>query len=87
MFVTEKMYIAVVLQDLLELDVLFLDEVSMIDVDAWAAMSEMLSIADHSRHADGVDDNDPFGCISVICFGDFKQLFFPQDVTYCNCNC
>ena len=47
----------------------------MIDSDAWQAIAEMLSLADHSRRPDlKSDDGDPFGNISVILFGDFKQL-------------
>ena len=62
------------IKELLELEVLFLDEISMIDVDAWQAMAEMLGLADHSRSPDAPSDGDPFGSIAVVCFGDFKQL-------------
>ena len=46
----------------------------MIDSDAWQASAETLSLADHSRRPDVKSDGDPFGNISVILFGDFKQL-------------
>ena len=62
------------IKDLLELEILFLDEISMIDVDAFEAMSEILGIADHSREPDVLTDGDPFGNIAVVMFGDFKQL-------------
>ena len=58
---------------LIELEVFLLDEVSMIDVDAWTAMVELLSIADHSRRPDQ-RVSDAFGNIHVLIFGDFKQL-------------
>ena len=51
---------------LLELEVLFLDEISMIDVDAWLAMAEMLSLADHSRRPEAPADGDPFGSIALV---------------------
>ena len=59
---------------LLSLQVLFLDEVSMLDVDIWDAMSKILSIADHSRHRGFTEEADEYGCVHVILFGDFKQL-------------
>lgn len=59
---------------LLSLQVLFLDEVSMLDVDIWDAMSKILSIADHSRHRGFREEADEYGCVHVILFGDFKQL-------------
>ena len=61
-------------KDLLELEILFLDEISMIDIDAWEAMSEILGLADHSRRPDAPADDDPFGNVAVVLFGDFKQL-------------
>lgn len=59
---------------LMELEVFLLDEVSMIDVDAWTAMVELLSIADHSRRPDQ-SVSDAFGNIHVLLFGDFKDIF------------
>jgi len=60
-------------KNLMALDVFLLDEVSMIDVDAWDTMVELLSIADHSRRPER-NTGDAFGNIHVILFGDFKQL-------------
>ena len=58
----------------LSLQVLFLDEVSMLDVDIWDAMSKILSIADHSRNYGFKKEADEYGSVHVILFGDFKQL-------------
>eukprot|EP00973_Karenia_brevis_P020931 2878410-Karenia_brevis.AAC.1 len=62
------------IKELLELEVLFVDEMSMIDVDAWLAMSELYSLADHSRRLDAQADGDPFGNIALVLLGDFMQL-------------
>ena len=44
---------------LISLQVLFLDEVSMLDVDIWEAMTKLLGIADHARHSNKfLDDSD-----------------------------
>lgn len=59
---------------LLELEVLLLDEISMIDTDAWLAMAELLSIVDHTRRPDARDNADALGSLAVILFGDYKQL-------------
>ena len=58
---------------LMKLQVLLLDEVSMLDIDAWAAICSILSTVDHSRRPD-VESSDAFGSLHVILFGDFKQL-------------
>ena len=60
-------------QSLMELEVLFVDEVSMIDDDCWSVISELFSIIDHSKrpHERG---SDAFGDKHMILFGDFKQL-------------
>jgi len=60
-------------QSLMELEVLFCDEVSMIDDDCWSVISELCSVIDHSKrpHARSAD---AFGNIHVLLFGDFKQL-------------
>ena len=57
---------------LMSLEVLFIDEVSMIDVDCWQTISTLFSIIDHSKrpHARGADS---FGELHVLLFGDFKQ--------------
>ena len=59
---------------LISLQVLLLDEVSMLDVDIWDAMSKILSIADHTRHRGFREEADEYGSVHVILFGDFKQL-------------
>ena len=53
---------------LLDLEVLFIDEVSMIDVDCWATVSAMFAAVTHSKRPDarGADD---FGEIHLILFG------------------
>ena len=58
---------------LMALEVLLLDEVSMIDVDCFACLASILSNIDHSKrpNAQGADD---FGNVHVLLFGDFKQL-------------
>ena len=58
---------------LMKLQVLLLDEVSMLDIEAWTAICSILSTIDHSRRP-GVQDSDAFGSLHVIRFGDFKQL-------------
>ena len=59
---------------LISLQVLLLDEVSMLDVDIWDAMSKILPIADHTRHRGFREEADEYGSVHVILFGDFKQL-------------
>ena len=54
---------------LMKLQVLLLDEVSMLDVEAWAAICSILSTIDHSRRPDAAS-SDVFGSLSVILFGD-----------------
>ena len=60
-------------KDLVEMEVLLLDEVSMMDTDAWLTLVELCSVADHNRRPNPVD-GDGFGNVHVILFGDFKQL-------------
>ena len=54
---------------LMSLQVLLLDEVSMLDIDAWAAICSILSTIDHSRRPE-VESTDVFGSLNVILFGD-----------------
>ena len=54
---------------LMKLQVLLLDEVSMLDIEAWTAICSILSTIDHSRRPD-VQDSDAFGSLHVILFGD-----------------
>ena len=53
---------------LMKLQVLLLDEVSMLDIEAWTAICSILSTIDHSRRPD-VLDSDAFGSPHVILFG------------------
>ena len=43
--------------------------VSMMDVDCWATIVELLSVVDHNRRPNA-RDADPFGEVHVILFGD-----------------
>eukprot|EP00973_Karenia_brevis_P094463 12422633-Karenia_brevis.AAC.1 len=58
---------------LMLLEVLLIDEVSMIDVDCFNAIAEILSLIDHSKRPDK-QPVDAYGNVHVILFGDFKQL-------------
>ena len=58
--------------DLLSMEVLLLDEVSMIDDQCFAGICEVLSIIDHSRRPNA-READCFGPLHLIIFGDFKQ--------------
>ncbi len=60
-------------QSLMSLEVLFLDEVSMIDNVCWDVISTLFSIIDHSKRP-RERRTDSFGELHVILFGDFKQL-------------
>ena len=52
---------------LMKLQVLLLDEVSMLDTDAWNAICSILCTIDHSRRPDA-QDGDAFGSLHVILF-------------------
>ena len=58
--------------DLMMLEVLLLDEVSMLDTDCFDGMCEELSIIDHSRRP-SARAADCFGPVHVLLFGDFKS--------------
>ena len=58
---------------LMVLEVLLLDEVSMLDTDCFTGICNVLSIIDHSRRPEA-RAADCFGPVHVILFGDFKQL-------------
>ena len=58
---------------LVELEVLLLDESSMLDGDGYSAIEEVLSITDHNRRPNG-DSHDSIGNMHLLLFGDFKQL-------------
>ena len=55
------------------LEVMLLDEVSMLDTDCFTDICNVLSIIDHSRRPEA-RAADCFGPVHVILFGDFKQL-------------
>ena len=60
---------------LMAMEVLLLDEVSMIDTPCWSTIVELLSIIDHNRKPGAtVSANDVFGDMHIVLFGDFKQL-------------
>ena len=59
--------------ELIAMEVLLLDEFSMLDKKCFEGISEILSIIDHSRRP-GVASPDPFGSVHLQLFGDFKQL-------------
>ena len=56
---------------LLSMELLLLDEVSMIDTGVWCAMAEILSNVDHTSRPEATR-SDEFGCVHLILFGDFK---------------
>jgi len=60
---------------LMALQVLLIDEVSMVDVDCYSTIAELLSIVDHSRRPT-VSGADAFGNMHVILFGDFKHPIY-----------
>jgi len=53
---------------LLALEILFIDEVSMIDVECWRALSTILAAASHAKQPDARAADD-FGEIHMILFG------------------
>ena len=59
--------------ELLALDVLLLDEVSMIDDACFAGICDVLSIIDHSRRP-AERGADCFGPLHMLLFGDESQL-------------
>jgi hypothetical protein len=59
--------------DLMAMQVLLLDEVSMMDVDCWATIKHLLSNVDHSKRPTAHGGH-AFGQVHVILFGDMKQL-------------
>ena len=50
------------------LEVLLLDEVSMLDVDIWESMTKILGLADHARHGFR-SESDEYGSTHLILFG------------------
>jgi len=53
-------------------DVLMIDEISMMDVDIWQGIEEVMSIVDHNRRP-RASAGDNFGHVHVVLFGDYKH--------------
>ena len=51
----------------------------MMDTDSWNAIAGIMSCVDHTRrpHAN-CEEDDPFGALHVLLFGDFKQTVDSQ---------
>ena len=60
--------------ELLNLEILLLDEVSMIDERCYSGICDVLSIIDHTRRPTERASADCFGPMHILLFGDFKQL-------------
>ena len=58
---------------LIQLQVLLLDEVSMLDYVCFNSICKVLSDIDHCRRPDATAHSDLLGCIAFILFGDLKQ--------------
>ena len=58
---------------LLKMDVLLLDEVSMMDTDCWSSIAELMSMVDHSKRPDAVH-SDALGSTHVILMGALLAL-------------
>ena len=61
-------------QALLAMKALLLDEISMVDVESWWKLEEILGSAQVARNASGREPTDAFGELHVVLFGDFQQL-------------
>ena len=59
---------------LIKLQVLLLDEVSMLDYICFNSICKVLSDIDHCRRPDAAVDSDFLGSIHIVLFGDLKQL-------------
>ncbi len=59
---------------LVQMEVLLLDEVSMLDCDIFSSVTTLLNLCDHTRKGRADPNADEFGDCHVILFGDFKQL-------------
>ena len=55
------------------LEVLFIDEVSMIDVDCWSAVSQLFEALDREKRPNAHAE-DAFGDINLILFGLLYQM-------------
>ena len=59
--------------ELIAMEVLLLDEFSMLDKKCFEGISEILSIIDHSRRP-GVASPDPFGSVHLLLFGGKRSF-------------
>ena len=58
---------------LLSMQVLMIDEYSMLDEPAWNTIANLLSMIDHTRRPHDVNAT-ALGNCHVLLFGDFKQV-------------
>ena len=59
---------------LIQLEVLLLDEASMLDKNCFTSICKVLSDIENCRRPDARVDSDTFGSIHIVLFGDLKQL-------------
>ena len=62
--------------ELIAMEVLLLDEFSMLDLRCFEGIQEILGIIDHSRRP-GVTTSDPFGSVHMILFGGERFVCYP----------
>lgn len=72
----------VIYQNLTDLDILLIDEISMVDSELFEKMSTIFSLIKYKKYNDITLLEKPFGNIQVILIGDFCQLA-PVKGTYC----
>ena len=46
-----------------------MDEVSMVDTEAWEAMTKLLGLASHAKHRGFREADDEYGSVHLILFG------------------
>ena len=60
---------------LAKMNVLLIDEISMVDLDLFGGCAECLATIDQMKRGRPADaDRDPFGQIHLLLFGDYKQV-------------
>ena len=59
--------------ELVQMQALLLDEVSMLDRDIFMSITRLLNLCDHTRKGRADLSADEFGNLHMILFGDFKQ--------------
>ncbi len=62
---------------LVQMEVLLLDEVSMLDCDIFSSVTTLLNLCDHTRKGRADPNADEFGDCHIILFGDFKHRDLP----------